>query len=234
MEHFTFAGYWERGDAISHAVAYLLLAMSLTSWFFILSKGWMAWRVRRSAPVVQRFWDAPTLQDGVAVVSAGDPEGIYAALAAQGPLLVSGGAVPAAVTGAVANKSLGTSVGHAEQVTRLLRDAIHRSTVRLESGLTLLASIASTAPFVGLLGTVWGIYHALAAVSSSGAVEIDKVAGPVGEALIMTGVGLMVAIPAVLAYNGFNRINRLTLSELDAFAYDLQAYLTLDARQPSR
>jgi biopolymer transport protein ExbB len=92
--------------------------------------------------------------------------------------------------------------------------------------LTLLASIASTAPFVGLLGTVWGIYHALAAVSAQGTVQIDKVAGPVGEALIMTGVGLTVAIPAVLAYNGFNRVNRITLSELDAFAHDLHAYLT--------
>jgi biopolymer transport protein ExbB len=232
MEHFTFAGYWERGDAISHAVAYLLLAMSLTSWFFILSKGWMAWRVRRSAPVVRRFWDAPTLPDGVAVVSAGDPEGIYAALAGQCTVLAPQGAGIAAGRShdTLPGSSLGTSVGHAEQVTRLLRDAIHRSTVRLESGLTLLASIASTAPFVGLLGTVWGIYHALAAVSSSGTVEIDKVAGPVGEALIMTGVGLLVAIPAVLAYNGFNRINRLTLSELDAFAYDLQAYLTQASR----
>ncbi|GGY45042.1 MotA/TolQ/ExbB proton channel family protein [Pseudoduganella albidiflava] len=219
MEHFTFAGYWERGDAISHAIAWLLLAMSLASWFFILSKGLMSWRVRRSARVVQRFWDAPTLADGVAVVSAGDAEGIYLALAEQCTVPAPDGK----------GNSLGTAVGRSEQVTRLLRDAIHRSTVRLELGLTLLASIASTAPFVGLLGTVWGIYHALAAVSSSGAVEIDKVAGPVGEALIMTGVGLMVAIPAVLAYNGFNRVNRLTLSELDAFAYDLHAYLTQDA-----
>jgi biopolymer transport protein ExbB len=220
MEHFTFAAYWERADAISHAVAWLLLAMSLASWFFILSKGLVAWRVRRSARVVQRFWDAPTLADGVAVVSAGDPEGIYLALAEQGVVPALQGTTPER------GHSLGTSVSRSEQVTRLLRDAIHRSTVRLESGLTLLASIASTAPFVGLLGTVWGIYHALAAVSSSGAVEIDKVAGPVGEALIMTGVGLVVAIPAVLAYNGFNRVNRLTLAELDAFAHDLHAYLT--------
>jgi biopolymer transport protein ExbB len=227
MEHFSFASFWERGDAISHAVAWLLLAMSLASWFFILAKGYAAWRVRRAARVVQAFWDAPALQDGVAVVTAGDAEGIYAELvraaavhaAAQAPAGAAG--APGAV-----RASLGADVGRAEQATRLLRDAIHRSTTRLESGLTLLASIASTAPFVGLLGTVWGIYHALAAVSSSGTVQIDKVAGPVGEALIMTGVGLMVAIPAVLAYNGFNRINRLTLSELDAFAHDLHAWLT--------
>ena len=97
---------------------------------------------------------------------------------------------------------------------------------RRDRRLTVLASIGATAPFVGLLGTVWGIYHALANVSASGDMQIDKVAGPVGEALVMTAVGLTVAIPAVLAYNGFNRVNRLTLAELDAFAHDLHAYLT--------
>ncbi len=216
MEHFTFASYWERGDAISHAVAYLLLAMSLASWFFILWKGWAAWRIRRAAPAVQAFWDAPTVADGVALMAARDQEGIFAAVAQAGA-----GQLARARSGSIA-----AEMGRSEQATRVLRDAIHVSTTRLETGLTLLASIASTAPFVGLLGTVWGIYHALAAVSSSGTVQIDKVAGPVGEALIMTGVGLVVAIPAVLAYNGFNRINRITLSELDAFAHDLHAYLT--------
>jgi biopolymer transport protein ExbB len=218
MEHFSFASFWERTDAVGHAVAYLLLAMSLLSWYFILAKGLASWRVRRSKGVVQAFWDAPTLHDGVASVSAGDPEGIYAALTEAG----------AAGARAVGRASLAGEMGRGEQLTRVLRDAIHRSTTRLESGLTLLASIASTAPFVGLMGTVWGIYHALAAVSASGTVQIDKVAGPVGEALIMTGIGLLVAVPAVLAYNGFNRINRLTLSELDAFAHDLHAYLTRD------
>ncbi|XLZ69220.1 MotA/TolQ/ExbB proton channel family protein [Massilia sp. SR12] len=216
MEHFTFASYWERGDAISHGVAYLLLAMSLASWFFILWKGWASWRTRRAAPAVQAFWEAPTVADGVALMAARDREGIFATVAQAGA-----GQLARARSG-----SIGAEMGHKEQATRVLRDAIHASTTRLETGLTLLASIASTAPFVGLLGTVWGIYHALAAVSSSGTVQIDKVAGPVGEALIMTGVGLVVAIPAVLAYNGFNRINRITLSELDAFAHDLHAYLT--------
>jgi biopolymer transport protein ExbB len=211
MEHFSFASFWERTDAVGHAVAYLLLAMSLLSWYFILAKGLASWRVRRSKGVVQAFWDAPTLHDGVASVSAGDPEGIYAALTEAG----------AAGARAVGRASLAGEMGRGEQLTRVLRDAIHRSTTRL-------ASIASTAPFVGLMGTVWGIYHALAAVSASGTVQIDKVAGPVGEALIMTGIGLLVAVPAVLAYNGFNRINRLTLSELDAFAHDLHAYLTRD------
>lgn len=216
LDHqFSLARYWERGDAISHAIAYLLLAMSLVSWFFILAKSFAAWRTRRSAPAVLAFWDAPTLADGVAALTLADPELIYAPLAQQGAVQLAGPSGKA---------SLGGTLQHGEQVTRLLRGAIHRSTMRLEAGLTLLASIGSTAPFVGLLGTVWGIYQALAAVSASGTVQIDKVAGPVGEALIMTAIGLSVAIPAVLAYNGFNRVNRLTLSELDAFAHDLHAY----------
>lgn len=218
--HFSLARYWEQGDAISHAVAYLLLAMSLVSWFYILAKTYAAWRVRRSSPAVQAFWDAPTMHDGVAGLTLADPERVFAPLAQAGAaqLLVAG------------RPSLGGEMGHAEQVTRVLRGALQRATQRLEGGLTLLASIGSTAPFVGLLGTVWGIYQALANVSAAGTVQIDKVAGPVGEALIMTAIGLSVAIPAVLAYNGFNRVNRLTLAELDAFAHDLHAYLTTGER----
>jgi biopolymer transport protein ExbB len=219
VEHqFSLARYWAQGDALSHAVAYILLAMSLVSWYFILSKALLSWRVRRSSGAVDTFWSAPTIADGVAALAASDPEQIYVGLARQGEAQM-----------AVATRhTLAGEMGYGEQVTRVLRGAI--PTMKLESGLTLLASIGATAPFVGLLGTVWGIYHALGAVSSGGAVQIDKVAGPVGEALVMTGIGLMVAIPAVLAFNGFNRVNRLTLSELDAFAYDLHAYLTTGDR----
>ena len=217
---FTLSRYWEQGDGISHAVAFVLLAMSLVSWFFILSKAFAAWRVRRSSPAVQAFWEAPTMQDGVATLELADPEKIYLPLAQQG----------AAHIKVADRQSLGGEMDRAAQVTRVLRVAIQRSTNRLEGGLTVLASIGATAPFVGLLGTVWGIYHALANVSANGTVQIDKVAGPVGEALVMTAIGLTVAIPAVLAFNAFNRVNRLTLSELDAFAYDLQAYLTTGAR----
>ncbi|QJD90174.1 MotA/TolQ/ExbB proton channel family protein [Duganella dendranthematis] len=213
---FTLSRFWEQGDAISHAVAFVLLAMSLVSWFFILAKAYAAYRIRRSAPAVQRFWDAPTMQDGVSVLTLADPEKIFLPLAEQGATQLRASDRP----------SLGGEMDRAAQVTRVLRGAIQRSTNRLEGGLTLLASIGATAPFVGLLGTVWGIYHALANVSSHGSVQIDKVAGPVGEALVMTAIGLTVAIPAVLAYNGFNRVNRLTLAELDAFAHDLHAYLT--------
>ncbi|MGZ8340253.1 MAG: MotA/TolQ/ExbB proton channel family protein [Telluria sp.] len=209
---FSFARYWEQGDAIGHAVAYVLLAMSLVSWFFILSKAFSTWRVRRAAGAVDTFWAAPTLGDGIRLLQLADREGVYA------PLPVHGSAQLAAAS------TLAGAMSRDEQVVRILRQQITRATHRVEGGLTLLASIGATAPFVGLLGTVWGIYHALSNVSASGAIQIDKVAGPVGEALIMTGFGLVVAIPAVLAYNAFNRLNRVTLAELDGFAHDLHAY----------
>jgi biopolymer transport protein ExbB len=209
---FSFARYWEQGDAIGHAVAYVLLAMSLVSWFFILSKAFSTWRVRRAAGAVDTFWAAPTLDDGIRLLQMADREGVYAPLPAQGSAQLA------------AASTLAGGMSRDEQVVRILRQQITRSTHKVEGGLTLLASIGATAPFVGLLGTVWGIYHALSNVSSSGAIQIDKVAGPVGEALIMTGFGLVVAIPAVLAYNAFNRLNRVTLAELDGFAHDLHSY----------
>lgn len=212
--HFSLARYWEQGDAISHAVAWLLLAMSLVSWFFILSKAVSSYRVRRAAPAVNAFWAAPTLADGLALLAAADREGVFAPLPAQGLAHQDG------------RRTLAGEMSRDEQIIRVLRQEITRSTHQVENGLTFLASIGATAPFVGLLGTVWGIYHALANVSVAGTMQIDKVAGPVGEALIMTAFGLVVAIPAVLAYNGFNRLNRLTLAELDGFAHDLHSYFT--------
>jgi biopolymer transport protein ExbB len=125
---------------------------------------------------------------------------------------------------------LAASVDRSELITRTLRQEINRTSARLEAGLTLLASIGSTAPFIGLFGTVWGIYHALLAIAASGQVQIDRIAGPVGEALVMTAAGLAVAIPAVLAYNGFTRVNRVALAELDGFAHDLLALLTTGTR----
>ena len=216
-----FAHYWAHGDAITHSVAYLLLLMSVLSWYYIFSKGWSAWRIRRSAAALDAFWKAPTLDDAIAIVRRADSENIYTPLAAQGALAANVGAQ---------SGSLNASVDPGELITRTLRQEINRVSSRLESGLTLLASVGSTAPFVGLFGTVWGIYHALVAVSAAGTIQIDKVAGPVGEALIMTAAGLVVAIPAVLGYNAFNRVNRVTLAELDAFAHDLHAYLTTGAR----
>jgi len=219
-----FSHYWAQGDAVSHTVAYVLLLMSVASWYYILSKTWSSWRIRRSSNALDGFWKAPTLTDAIAAMQQVDHEQIYAPLAQR-----------SAEAASISSKQQGTPSLNAatdpgELITRTLRREINRVSARLERGLTLLASVGSTAPFVGLFGTVWGIYHALAAVSASGTVQIDKVAGPVGEALIMTALGLVVAIPAVLAYNAFTRINRLTLAELDGFAHDLHAYLTTGER----
>jgi biopolymer transport protein ExbB len=224
-QNLGFTHYWAQGDAITHSVAYVLLIMSVASWYYILSKAWASWRIRKSADAVERFWDAPSMDDAIALLNHADTERVYAPLATHAVE-----AVQVKATGS----SLNANVDQSELVTRTLRQQINRVSQRLESGLTLLASVGSTAPFIGLFGTVWGIYHALAAVSASGTIQIDKVAGPVGEALIMTAIGLVVAIPAVLGYNAFTRVNRLTLGELDAFAHDLHAFLTTGARITGR
>ncbi|MES2536624.1 MAG: MotA/TolQ/ExbB proton channel family protein [Pseudomonadota bacterium] len=215
------AHYWSQGDAISHAAAYVLLLMSVVSWYYILLKSWSAWRIRRSAGALEGFWKAPTLADAIALIRHADSENIYTPLATHSA---------EAANIKSQDGSLNAAIDPGELITRTLRQQINRVSSRLESGLTLLASVGATAPFIGLFGTVWGIYHALVAVSVSGTVQIDKIAGPVGEALIMTALGLVVAIPAVLAYNAFTRVNRVTLAELDGFAHDLHAYLTTGAR----
>lgn len=217
------AHFWEAGDAVTHAVAWLLLAMSVGSWYFILSKAWSAWRLRRGARVaLERFWAARTLPEAVARLREADHEQVFAPLAER--------VLQATETRAHEDAPLSASVDREEVVVRALRQEINRQSARLESGLTFLASVASTAPFVGLFGTVWGIYHALIAIAGSGQVLIDRVAGPVGEALIMTAAGLAVAIPAVLAYNAFTRVNRVALAELDGFAHDLLALVTTGSR----
>ena len=129
-----------------------------------------------------------------------------------------------------AARGIGAGVNASEFVTRAMRSHMVNTQARIERGLTFLASVGSTAPFIGLFGTVWGIYHALVGLSGATQVVLDKVAGPVGEALIMTAAGLFVAIPAVLAYNAFTRSNRLVAVQLDGFAHDLHAYLTTGVR----
>jgi biopolymer transport protein ExbB len=168
------------------------------------------------------------MSDAIAMLKETDLEQVFLPMAQH--------AVEAAqlsgLGGGPAQRSMESGTDPSERITRRLRQDLTQVTLRLESGLTLLASIGATAPFVGLLGTVWGIYHALTVVSSSGTMQIDKLAGPVGEALIMTALGLVVAIPSVLAYNAFGRINRLTLAELDGFAHDLHSYLTTGKHRP--
>lgn len=213
----TMSQYWAQLDDLSRAVAFLLILMSLVSWYTIMAKTWKFWRIRKSAIAVQHFWNAPNLEDAVTMLDAMDLENVFTPLAKQGLTAAN----PAGRAKSIMAKTAVTDI-----ITRVLRQELNQVTIRLESGLTVLASIGATAPFVGLLGTVWGIYHALTAVSGANTIQLDLVAGPVGEALVMTGLGLMVAIPAVLAYNAFNRINRITFAELDGFAFDLHAHLT--------
>ncbi|WP_295760981.1 MotA/TolQ/ExbB proton channel family protein [Undibacterium sp.] len=209
--------YWTQVDGFSHLLSYVLLLMSLLSWTTILAKAWSFRQIRAAAVNLPAFWKSPSNQDALALLTAIDKEDVFAGLARQ----ALAGVDPVGRSGALNAKAEISDV-----LTQALRQELNRVTVKLESGLSPLASIGATAPFVGLLGTVWGIYHALSTVAGSGAVQIDQLARPVGEALIMTALGLIVAIPAVLAYNAFNRINRITFAELDAFAYDLHAYLS--------
>lgn len=214
--------YWAHGDAITHGVAYVLLGMSILSWFFILSKSLAAWRIRHARGSLEAFWRAPNLQDGAQMLRRNDDELIFFPLVEEISKLQQN--PPAA--------SLAADLNQADLATRALRNQIEQANLRLERGMTLLASIGATAPFIGLLGTVWGIFHSLSAISSAGGAQIDKLAGPVGEALIMTAVGLLVAIPAVLAYNGLGRANRIIQSELDGFAHDLHAWYLRQTSSP--
>ena len=209
-----FAAFWEQGDFITRAVALLLLAMSVSAWVTIVWKSWLLRRARLGiARAVPAFWSAPTLDDGRAQLARFDREGVLQ------PLLA------AATEGADA-RALEGQGALASQLTRRLRGALHASLAHLQSGQVLLASIGSTSPFVGLFGTVWGIYHALLSISAGGAITIEKVAGPVGEALVMTAAGIAVAIPAVLGYNVFGKMVAASEAELEGFAHDLREMVT--------
>ena len=212
--------FWDQGDAVTRGVAALLLIMSISAWIVIFWKGWLLRRVRGDIDrAVPAFWAAPTLDAGRDALLAFDRE------RALLPLL--GAATAAAPDGTLEAK------GHTDsQLTRRLRDALHRVLDQLQFGQVLLASIGSTAPFIGLFGTVWGIYHALVGIAAAGSMSIERVSGPVGEALVMTAAGLAVAIPAVLAYNIFGKMVASSEAELEGFAHDLREMM-IDAARPA-
>ena len=216
--------FWQQGDIVTHAVAILLALLSLGSWSLILGKSVSSWRALRAEEgAMAAFWSANSLPEALEALRRADRSGIYSGLA-----LTAAHAAQAHQQHAA--RGIGAGVNASEFLTRALRANIVRAQARIEQGLTFLASVGSTAPFIGLFGTVWGIYHALAGLAGSTQVVLDKVAGPVGEALIMTAAGLFVAIPAVLAYNAFTRSNRLVLAQIDGFAHDLHAYFTTGVR----
>jgi biopolymer transport protein ExbB len=219
--------FWQQGDVVSHTVLLLLLAMSVTSWAIVISKSLqLAWWQHANSGALERFWQASSIEQGLHELGRLAP---FSLLVQRGN---------AAITHYQSHRSdmnaqLDAQLSLTELVTRALRQALNRATADLERGQVFLASIGAVAPFIGLLGTVWGIYHALAVIGATGQASLDKVAGPVGEALIMTAIGLFVAIPAVLAYNAFNRVQRLILADLDGFAHDLLVYFTMGAHQSS-
>ncbi|HNQ04067.1 MAG TPA: MotA/TolQ/ExbB proton channel family protein [Thiobacillaceae bacterium] len=219
-----FAHFLSQTDAVGQFILLVLGLMSVATWYLIFTKAWSNQAMRRHARRFQEeFWQAPDMEAVAAHIRQHGVHDPFSHLAHHG---LRAAEQYAARTG----KRMVESGSAEDFLTRALRRAIEQDTARLEYGHTVLASVASSAPFVGLFGTVWGIYHALLAIGMSGQGTLDKVAGPVGEALIMTALGLAVAIPAVLAYNAFTRANRLTLTELDGFAHDLFAYMSTGNR----
>ena len=218
---FGIANVWAQGDFVTRAVAILLLAMSLASWIVILIKALDIVRFKKHARAAKDFWHNEDFASGLTQLGT-DPTNPFRHLALEGR--------EATAHHRATQVHLHDSLDVSDWVTRCLHNCIDEFTARIQSGLAILASVGSTAPFIGLFGTVWGIYHALLAIGTSGQSTIDKVAGPIGEALIMTALGLAVAIPAVLGYNALVRGNKSILTSLNRFAHDLHAYFVTGAR----
>lgn len=222
-----FAHFLSQTDALGRIVLLLLLALSVASWYLIVTKALENYLAgRRAEAFLKQFWAADSLQDVSAALRQQPVDNAFAGLAHD-------------ALEAIHNKhpdsmqNLAAAGGLGAFLTRLLRNGIDQEAARVEKGLTVMASAGSTAPFIGLFGTVWGIYHALINIGLSGQGTLDKVSGPLGEALIMTAAGLAVAIPAVLAYNAFTRRNRVWLARLDAFAHDLYTVMTVGEKANS-
>jgi len=230
---FGLAHVWSQGDWVTRAVAVILLGMSLASWLVILIKALDLRTHRAQAKGSEAFWHATDFEEGLLKLGA-DANNPFRQLAETGreatrhilrqddPTARPGNTAP--------RPQLHDQLDVSDWVTRELRNCIDEFTARLASGLAILASVGSTAPFVGLFGTVWGIYHALLGIGAAGQATIDKVAGPIGEALIMTALGLAVAIPAVLGYNALVRGNKGVLHKLNRFGHDLHALFVTGAR----
>ncbi|HSI44910.1 MAG TPA: MotA/TolQ/ExbB proton channel family protein [Methylophilus sp.] len=220
MESTSGLAFITEGGVVSVIVALILLTMSVLSWYFVVVKSWQVFQHKRQVSTyVSQFWRKATLQEALQDAKQSSPAFRLALTAVESTQHHQ----------QYATQSLAAACSQDEFIARQLRRTLSQEQATLESGLSVLASVGSVAPFVGLFGTVWGIYHALTAIGQSGVATIDKVAGPVGEALIMTAIGLAVAIPAVLAYNAFIKANRGIMAELESFAQDLHTLLTTGA-----
>lgn len=221
---FGFENMIQHMDAVNWTVFVVLVLMSLGSWFYTVVNFLKNMMLRsRAENVIRTFWETTNAQDAIRFMEeqpAGEPFSKIALDCAQA----------AAHHQRHEGSRLVEALNRSEFIDRALRQAVTRESSKLEFGMTWLATVGATAPFVGLLGTVWGIYHALIKIGATGQASIDAVAGPVGEALIMTAIGLFVAIPAVFAYNFFARMNRNTNANFDTFAHDLHDFFATGSR----
>ena len=202
---------WKGGDIVARITLGILVIMSMGSWYVIITKVYEQAKMGAQARQAEKtFWRAPSVRQGAEGLKSGSPFRFIAE---------SGLEASTTHTGLLGNVDLNT------WVTMSIQRAIDNVSSRTQDGLAFLATVGSTAPFVGLFGTVWGIYHALTAIGIAGQASIDKVAGPVGEALIMTALGLAVAVPAVLGYNWLIRRNKNAMDQVRSFGADLHAVL---------
>jgi biopolymer transport protein ExbB len=219
-----FAHLLDNADFVGLVTFSVLAVMSVLVWYYILYNFLRLWSVRaRYQKVMDAFWDAKTPRDAIEELKEQPAHEPFSKIA-----------LDAAFAAEHHSDALGGRMAEAlsrhEFIDRALRSGVQREAGKMESGLTMLASVGSTAPFVGLFGTVWGIYHALISIGAQGEATLDVVAGPVGEALIMTCIGLGVAIPSVLAYNYFVRSNKELYARFATFAHDLLDYFATGNR----
>ena len=221
LQQMGFSHMIQNFDIVGYVVFVTLVIMSLGSWWYTVVNAINNGRITSNADrVVDTFWSIKNPREAKQFLEEQKPSEPFSKIALD--------SIEAASH--QEGNALAQSLSKSEFVDRALRQAVTRESSNMENGLTWLATVGATAPFIGLLGTVWGIYHALIRISASGSASIDVVAGPVGEALIMTAFGLFVAIPAVLAYNAFNRSNRNIYSKFDTFAHDLHDFFATGSR----
>jgi biopolymer transport protein ExbB len=207
---------WAQGDFVAKGTLIILVIMSIFTWYILFTKLWEQQRLMGQAGAARNVWTAKSLGEGASKLAKNSA---YRSIAEDGLRAREHH-----------DGKLTDNIALPEWVTMSVQRSVDHITSRMQSGLAFLATVGSTSPFIGLFGTVWGIYHALVAIGMSGQASIDKVAGPVGEALIMTAIGLAVAVPAVLGYNWLIRRNKLALEDVNAFADDVKAYLVVGMR----
>ena len=233
MKQMGFDNLIQNFDWLGWVVFVTLVVMSFLSWYFIIANGIRNATVKaRADKVIGGFWGNGSTQDAIRELEAQPRSEPFSKIALDAASAVAHHQQATSAAGTTGR--LAESLSRSEFIDRALRQAVARESMRLEGGMTLLATVGSAAPFVGLLGTVWGIYHALIRIAASGNASMNAVAGPVGEALIMTAFGLFAAIPALFAYNFFSRSNRVVYARFDEFAHDLHDFFATGSRVESQ